>query len=288
MTEATGPGLTPRLRVADLERWGRLIKSWATHLDYFDPRFGDQPPRDYWTKATPTPPKTNGPSSATVLDINHDGKPKPRALPPMNAVVIPRGSDTTVALPGAVALTAGEFRARLEAAGVALQSLPSQYKYIVVVQGSVDTMVIRLPPKDTLQGSEDDLLNGQPYPFGPGGGAGISGYTVPGADGPGPWRSFVRVNPAHPTLNASAEMYPHGASGSVVYDHVDAGAGKLGLEVRRNWDHAAADVSHDHLLFDPWRPLLQGTPRGYYANASGSTDGRVKLGQKALPRENVR
>ena len=45
--------------------------------------------------------------------------------------------------------------------------MPTQYTNVIIVQGNVETMVMRLPPKDTLQGSEDDLLNGWPYPIRP-------------------------------------------------------------------------------------------------------------------------
>ena len=33
--------LTPRFKVAKLDQWGKLVKSWATHLDYLG-----QPPPD--------------------------------------------------------------------------------------------------------------------------------------------------------------------------------------------------------------------------------------------------
>ena len=41
-----------RLDVANLDMWGRLIKSWATHLDYISQDYPYQPPRDYWVNTT--------------------------------------------------------------------------------------------------------------------------------------------------------------------------------------------------------------------------------------------
>jgi len=152
---------TARFQVADMARWGRLIKSWATHLDYVSEGYHDQPPRTYWVnKSWNNPDK---PAPHTVTDTTHEGNAKPWCLPPMSGVSIPRPDNTTVTLPGAVALTVDEFKQRVTDAGVEITQMPAQYKHVIVLQGNVDTMVLRLPPKDTLQGSEDDLLNGHPY-----------------------------------------------------------------------------------------------------------------------------
>jgi hypothetical protein len=152
---------TPRFQVADMARWGRLIKSWATHLDYVSESYRDQPPRTYWVNQSWNNP--DKPAPHTVTDMTHEGAPKPWCLPPMSAVSIPRPDHMTVTLPGAVALTVDEFKERVTAAGVDITKMPAQYKHVIVLQGDRNTMVLRLPPKDTLQGSEDDLLNGQPY-----------------------------------------------------------------------------------------------------------------------------
>ena len=152
---------TPRFQVADMARWGRLIKSWATHLDYVSESYRDQPPRTYWVNQSWNNP--DKPAPHTVTDMTHEGAPKPWCLPPMSAVSIPRPDHMTVTLPGAVALTVDEFKERVTAAGVDITKMPPQYKHVIVLQGDRNTMVLRLPPKDTLQGSEDDLLNGQPY-----------------------------------------------------------------------------------------------------------------------------
>jgi hypothetical protein len=152
---------TPRFQVEDIARWGRLIKSWATHLDYVSEGYRDQPPRTYWENTSWNNP--DKPAPCTVTDMTPDGKPKHWCLPPMSAVSIPRPDNTTVTLPGAVALTVAEFKEKLTKAGVEIKEMPPQYQHVVVVQGDKHTMVLRLPPKDTLQGSEDDLLNGNPY-----------------------------------------------------------------------------------------------------------------------------
>jgi hypothetical protein len=61
-----------------------------------------------------------------------------------------------------------EFKVKVAAAKVDIATMPPQYTTVIVVQGDVGTMVMRLPPKDTLQGSEDDLLlSGMEYPLRP-------------------------------------------------------------------------------------------------------------------------
>jgi hypothetical protein len=155
---------TARFDVANLDQWGKLVKSWATHLNYVDQPYSQQPPRDTWVNTTWPNETGRKPAPATVPDTDASG-PKPWALPAMTPVDVPRPDGTSVALPGAVALTADEFKSRLAKASVVITTMPIQYSHVVIVQGSIDTMVIRLPPKDTLQGSEDDLLNGLPYAF---------------------------------------------------------------------------------------------------------------------------
>jgi hypothetical protein len=43
---------TSRFAVANLDQWGRLIKSWATHLDYISQDYPNQPPRTNWVNTT--------------------------------------------------------------------------------------------------------------------------------------------------------------------------------------------------------------------------------------------
>ena len=150
---------TPRFRVDDIDEWGKLVKSWATRQDYISQDYPYQPPRTYSTRAYPVPPV---PPTA-VLDVDARGELKKWALPPMSVVSIPGANGTAVPLAGAVALTDQEFLALLTAANVAVTEMPAQYKHVIILQGSVDTMVIRLPPRDILQGSEDDLLNKKIY-----------------------------------------------------------------------------------------------------------------------------
>jgi hypothetical protein len=157
-----------RLDVANLDMWGRLIKSWATHLDYISQDYPYQPPRDYWVNTTWPNEAGKTPASETIPDTDASGAPQAWALPPMAPLAVPRSDGTQVELPGAVTLTRAEFQSRLAAAGVDVVTLPEQYTQVVIVQGNVNTMVLRLPPKDTLQGSEDDLLMGAiAYPFRP-------------------------------------------------------------------------------------------------------------------------
>jgi hypothetical protein len=151
---------TQRFQVADLAQWGRLVKSWATHLDYISQGYPNQPPRQYWVNTSwgdATPP-----SPHTITDTDAQGMPKPWCLPSMSEMSIPRPDNTTVTLTGAVAMTTDQFMTIINAAGVSA-TMPNQYKNVIVVQASADTILFRLPPKDTLQGSEDDLLNGTAY-----------------------------------------------------------------------------------------------------------------------------
>jgi hypothetical protein len=160
---------TPKLEVGNLDQWGRLVKSWATGLDYINQGYADQPPRkeraDGSTFTPPSNPAAGGnprPLPATTTEIPPEAT---WALPAMQSVAVKFGA-TSIALPKAVAITKDEFVKRLGAAGVKITTMPDQYQYVIIVQGDVHTMVLRLPPKDTLQGSEDDLLiNKRPYPF---------------------------------------------------------------------------------------------------------------------------
>jgi hypothetical protein len=156
---------TSRYDVKNLDQWGRLIKSWATHLDYVTDPASPQPPRDYIVNDT-----WHGkpPAATTTLDTDTEGNKKPWCLPEGSAVLVPDADGGAVALPFAVAMTVEQFTSRVAAAGVSIETMPDQYKHVIIVQGSVGTMVMRLPPKDTLQGSEDDLLSPRfTYPIRP-------------------------------------------------------------------------------------------------------------------------
>jgi hypothetical protein len=117
---------------AEVLTWGRLVKSWATGLDYINNEFNAQPP--------------------TGASIPQDAG---WALPRLAPVTV--AGD--VSIPGAVALTQAEFVARMEAAGIADTALPYTNKNVVIVQGDETTMVIRLPPLVHLQQSETDLMS---------------------------------------------------------------------------------------------------------------------------------
>jgi hypothetical protein len=123
--------------------WGRLVKSWATDLDYINTDFDGQPP----TGAIP--------SGAGW------------ALPALAPVPVAKaGGAEPVMIPGAVALTQAEFVARMEAAGIGDTDLPATNRNVVIVQGDETTMVIRLPPRVHLQDSEATLRG--------------SSYAIPG------------------------------------------------------------------------------------------------------------
>jgi len=83
-------------------------------------------------------------------------------LPTMGQALVSGQNKLQVTLPGAIALTKAEFSQKLAAAGVN-HKIPGQYDYVIILQGDEKTMLIRLPPADILQGSEDDLLNGNTY-----------------------------------------------------------------------------------------------------------------------------
>jgi hypothetical protein len=131
---------------ADVTSWGCLVKSWATDLDYVgtgaydSTAFAAQPPRPPWV--TPA--------------VSAEGKPW--ALPTMTQVDVPAEGGGTVALPNVIGMTVAQFTARLTSAKVADVFVPAQYTKVVIVQGSTDTIVVRLPPRDILQASEDDIV----------------------------------------------------------------------------------------------------------------------------------
>jgi len=158
---------TSRYDVANLDQWGRLVKSWATDLDYVSQAEAPQPPRTYWVNTTW--PKEGGrtPAPKTIANTDDAGNPKPWCLPKGNAVPVPKANGGEVDLPFAVAMTRAQFITRVEAAGVSITNMPDQFQNVVIVQGDHDTMVMRLPPQEMLQSTEDDLLNGVHYTMRP-------------------------------------------------------------------------------------------------------------------------
>jgi hypothetical protein len=158
---------TSRYDVANLDQWGRLIKSWATHLDYVSQAEAPQPPRTTWVNKTWPSEAGRTPAPATIPDTDAQGNPQPWCLPPGQKVDVKAADGSTVALPFVVAMTIEDFTNRVTVAGVSITNMPEQYKHVMIVQGDRETMVMRLPPMDTLQGSEDDLLNGSVYTLRP-------------------------------------------------------------------------------------------------------------------------
>jgi hypothetical protein len=158
---------TSRYDVANLDQWGRLVKSWATGLDYVTQAAAPQPPRDYWVNTTWPTEVGRTPAPKTITDKEPDDNPKPWCLPKGGSVPVQDADGGTVALPFAVAMTADQFKARVGKASVWISNFPDEYKHVVIVQGSEDTMVMRLPPKVMLQKSEDDLLNSAAYAMRP-------------------------------------------------------------------------------------------------------------------------
>ena len=59
---------TPRFTVANLDQWGRLIKSWATQLDYISVDYPQQPPRTNWVNTSWPSEANRTPGPATVTD----------------------------------------------------------------------------------------------------------------------------------------------------------------------------------------------------------------------------
>jgi hypothetical protein len=119
--------------------WGRLVKSWATDLDYVNTPAANQPPQ---------PPA-----------------PLPTAwrLPPMAPVSF-QADGVQRTIPFATYLTTTQFSALCAAAGINSVNYPPATTDVIMVQGDATTMVIRLPPKTVLQASEQSLLTGGSYP----------------------------------------------------------------------------------------------------------------------------
>jgi hypothetical protein len=111
--------------------WGKVVKSWATDLDYVNAEFTAHPP---------------------AKRIAADARWK---LPTMAPAPVSAGDP--VEIPAAVSLTAAQFVDTLKAAGISDTILPDAVKHVVLVQGNETTMVVRMPPREYLQQSENDL-----------------------------------------------------------------------------------------------------------------------------------
>jgi hypothetical protein len=124
--------------------WGRLVKSWATGLDYVNTPAAQQPP----------------PPTSTTAG-------KPWALPALSPVTVSTsvgGNVVQKTIPGVLCLTKTDFNNLLVAASIPNANYPPTTTDVIVVQGDPQTMVLRLPPKAVLQQSEKDLLAGGSYP----------------------------------------------------------------------------------------------------------------------------
>ncbi|HUB11380.1 MAG TPA: hypothetical protein VMB34_05435 [Acetobacteraceae bacterium] len=124
--------------VSNVEAFGRLVKSWATGLDYVTTAYTAQPP-----------------TTAIAADATW-------ALPAMSAIHVAIGGSATPATISAVAMTWNTFEGILHNANNVLPmgtiSNPSNAANVVIVQGDNTTIVLRLPPKLRIQQSEQQLL----------------------------------------------------------------------------------------------------------------------------------
>jgi hypothetical protein len=90
----------------------------------------------------------------------------------MSPVNFPTTAGADATIPGVLHLGTAEFTAFLAAGGIPeldnagsrVITYPPGTTDVVLVQGNATTMVLRLPPKSVLQASEQNLLNGGPYP----------------------------------------------------------------------------------------------------------------------------
>jgi hypothetical protein len=128
---------------ADSLKWGCLVKSWATGLDYINTPTNQHPPQQ--------PPAA----------------PPTWTLPALKAVNFDATVDGNVvqkAIPGVLRLSVTEFTALLGKAGINTVNYPNGTTEVIIVQGNANTMVIRLPPTSVLKASETNLENGGAYP----------------------------------------------------------------------------------------------------------------------------
>ena len=125
---------------SDSLKWGCLVKSWSTGLNYVDTDAGQHPP-------------PAGPLPAAW------------ALPPLKPVNFGAGGAGQKTIPGVLHLSAAKFEDLLKKAGIAAVNYPPGTNEVIIVQGNANTMVIRLPPTSVLKASEANLVAGGIYPM---------------------------------------------------------------------------------------------------------------------------
>jgi hypothetical protein len=133
----------PMINDADSLTWGRLVKSWATGLNYVNTPAAEQPPH----------PPAPLPAAWTLPQLS-----------PVNFKVTIGASTVQKTIPGALYLSTVQFAALLGAAGINAVNFPPGTTEVIIVQGNANTMVLRLPPTSVLQTTEQSLLNGGAYP----------------------------------------------------------------------------------------------------------------------------
>jgi hypothetical protein len=125
-------------------KWGQLVKSWATGRDYIGTSSASQPP---------------------AAGVSTAGKTWALpALSPVNFSATVAGVAVQKTIPGVLYLSTSQFSTLVNAAGIPTVNYPPGTDEVIIVQGNASTMVLRLPPTSVLQASEQNLLNGGPYP----------------------------------------------------------------------------------------------------------------------------
>jgi hypothetical protein len=138
---AIGEKAMAMIEDADSLTWGRLVKSWATGLDYI-----------------------NSPPSRRPPDLPAPSATAPWTLPSLKPVKFDVEPGVRKTIPGVLYLSTAQLTGLMNAAGISTVNFPSGTTEVIIVQGDADTMVLRLPPKSVLQASEQNLLSGGAYP----------------------------------------------------------------------------------------------------------------------------
>ena len=154
---------TSRYDVAKSDQWGRLVKSWATHLDYVSQAEAPQPPRKYWVNQTWPSEGSKTPAPATIPIRMPTVSPKPWCLPTGGLCM----SRTPMAVRSA-AVRGGDDVTRVRHAGDGRRRLDHQYRRMTVKNvidragQSRDDGHATAASEDVAESTEDDLLNGRP------------------------------------------------------------------------------------------------------------------------------
>ena len=124
----------------DSLKWGRLVKSWSTGLDYVHTEAANQTAAVLQVAAGRLEAAGTGPGHFQhgLVPGNYPGRGS--GSPP------PRSS------------------ALCKVAKIDAVNYPPKTAEVIIVQGDETTMVIRLPPTAVLQESEQNLLKGGAYP----------------------------------------------------------------------------------------------------------------------------